>query len=487
MTPCPVCQKPVDPLRARHVGVREGKVVAYCSAECAALAAATAHAPAPAVAPAPMQRAATEKPAKGRTRTPPAGVPVVAPEKPAAAPAVAAPATADRAPAAAAKDEPAPGPAKELAAAAAAPAEDSPSASGIRRMRHRKDRLDARQAEDWLDDEPAEPAGRDRGGTGEPTRSRALLVALVVLVLGGGFLAYRFLFEPGASAPSADAPPADAPVASIDVPPPPTPEQQRRAALERATEVLRSLAKTAPPHVQRLAAGALSRTGDAESIALLAAALEKEPSEAARLELAYQLARAGDKRGLDRLVAGLGLQSRDRRLDAASLLARLGDKRAVDVLKGVMPFSQHRLSAAAELAPLADPDAIKILEGIRADAAANPEDKARATIALGRAGRADKNELRALLAEKRNAEAAPVLAALGDDAAAKPELHEQLGLEHLRVEAARALRRFGNERDLTDGLHTLLPALSADSATAQVRAAEAILLLAGPPSWSERP
>ncbi len=35
MTACPACGRPVDPLRARAVGVREGKVVGFCSAECA--------------------------------------------------------------------------------------------------------------------------------------------------------------------------------------------------------------------------------------------------------------------------------------------------------------------------------------------------------------------------------------------------------------------------------------------------------------------
>ena len=37
-TTCPTCGKVVDPLRARSVGVRDGKVVAYCSAPCAAAA-----------------------------------------------------------------------------------------------------------------------------------------------------------------------------------------------------------------------------------------------------------------------------------------------------------------------------------------------------------------------------------------------------------------------------------------------------------------
>ena len=36
MTTCPACDNVVDPLRSRFVGVRDGRVVAFCSAECAA-------------------------------------------------------------------------------------------------------------------------------------------------------------------------------------------------------------------------------------------------------------------------------------------------------------------------------------------------------------------------------------------------------------------------------------------------------------------
>ena len=38
MSPCPVCSQPVDPLRSRAVAVRMGKVTAYCSKECLAIA-----------------------------------------------------------------------------------------------------------------------------------------------------------------------------------------------------------------------------------------------------------------------------------------------------------------------------------------------------------------------------------------------------------------------------------------------------------------
>ena len=58
-TTCPTCSKVVDPLRARSVGVRDGKVVAYCSAACAA--------------------AGESRPVSVRVRTPAAGVAVVIP------------------------------------------------------------------------------------------------------------------------------------------------------------------------------------------------------------------------------------------------------------------------------------------------------------------------------------------------------------------------------------------------------------------------
>ncbi len=35
MSACPTCGKPVDPLRAPAVSVRDGKVVGFCSKECA--------------------------------------------------------------------------------------------------------------------------------------------------------------------------------------------------------------------------------------------------------------------------------------------------------------------------------------------------------------------------------------------------------------------------------------------------------------------
>ena len=60
---CPVCNKAVDPLRSRFVAVRSGKVVAYCSAECA-------------------QSQGVERPPVRSPATPASGVPTALPTPP---------------------------------------------------------------------------------------------------------------------------------------------------------------------------------------------------------------------------------------------------------------------------------------------------------------------------------------------------------------------------------------------------------------------
>src|SRR5207244_267945 len=115
---------------------------------------------------------------------------------------------------------------------------------------------------------------------------------------------------------------------------------------------------------------------------------------------AYALARGGDKRGGEALVQALAAPRRDVKAEAANRLAELGDKRAAPVLAQFLEITQHRLSAAEQLALLADPKAqtqpneavahaLEALQAIRADDKASPDDKARAAIALGLAGKTD--------------------------------------------------------------------------------------------------
>jgi HEAT repeat protein len=324
----------------------------------------------------------------------------------------------------------------------------------------------------------------------EPRRNKALLIVLLLLLVVGGaaaagyFLGYfdDYLGRGSTVATSKIVePPKPEPVV-VDAPPPLTPE----LALERARTVLREQMKSNSPRVQRVAASALARTGDKEAIDQLATALTKETSDTAKLDIAYALARGGDKRGVEALMAAVMSGKRDPRLEAGRRLALLGDKRATKALENYLEVSQLRLGVAEQLAYIAEPRALQALEAVRADDKAIADEKARATIALGHAGRADiAPALRELLTDDRNnAFAAIALAELHDEAA-RPVLVKQLAIPSLRVQAARALRRLSAEADLRDQLPPLVAALENNRDTEQVQIAEAILLLAGPSTWSE--
>src|SRR6185295_16269905 len=165
----------------------------------------------------------------------------------------------------------------------------------------------------------------------------------------------------------------------------------------------RDLAATSP-RVQRLAAAALARTQEPAALDLIAAQIglagapppraagaadELAIGDIARLDLAYALARGGDPRGGDVLAAALTAPRGEARDEAARLLALLGDRRAVPRLLDLLAVEQRRLGAAEHLAHLPEPRAVKVLDQVRGDARASADDKARATVALGFAGRAD--------------------------------------------------------------------------------------------------
>lgn len=460
MSACPSCGKPVDSLRAPAVGVRDGKVVPFCSKECAAQETSK-----PVAAPRASQRAATQ-PASGRgaKRTPASGVPQSAKDL-------------DSGPVIEILHEPASG-----VVASAGDARVSGSAASS--MRAETDGAiqiaDTGRLDDYIDPD-------------EPRRGRGMLWFLIVLLVlaGGAFAAYRLgyldriLGKDGAEAatrPAGSAIAAEPVAPPIDAAPAITPD----VALERARTVLRTQLHAQSPRMQRIAATALSRTGDAEAIGVLAAAIDKESSDIAKLDVAYALARAGDHRGTDALVAALSSPRRDVKGEAARRLALLGDKRAIQTLEEFLEYSQFRLGAAEQLAYLADPHALDVLDKVRADPKATPDDQARAAIALAIAGRTDVGDaLHALLADARfNAFAATALA-LAHDEAARPVLVKQLAIPSLRVGAARALRRLDPKLDAAPILPPLVAALSSGKDTEQVQAAEAILLLAGDAAWSQ--
>lgn len=472
-TTCPICGKAVDPLRARHVGVRAGKVVAYCSAE---------HAKEAETKPTQMP---VEQP---KPRTPAGGVPKIH-------------VAVDSGPVIEIIHEPASG---VVTSARDARKDATPLPKKVEAESAKK--RDDTTLKKWtVEDDDAIP-DPDRSGVriadfeerrqrelSQPVKLRSntgLLVIAIVLVLGAGaFGVYRFVLAPAENTSERPPSASDAAVveATIDAAEP-IDKPDPSAAVVKAQNVLRTALDSTSPRVQRMAAAALARTREQLAIDHLATALEKETVEVAKLELAYALARGGDDRGRVALVAGLGSGRRDVKLEAGRRLAQLGDEKAASVLAGYLQVNQLRLGAAEQLAYLRDKRAIETLDAIRADDKTSRDEQARATIALGIAGRTDViPDLQALLKDSHfNAFAASALAQLGDPTA-RAVLAEQLAVPSLRVEAARALRRLEPQLDPAPFLVELMTSLSSHKDTDQVQTAEAILILAGDASWSERP
>jgi HEAT repeat protein len=282
---------------------------------------------------------------------------------------------------------------------------------------------------------------------------------------------------------------APAPAVVADAAPaPPTPE----IAIARAKQVLSTMMATSSPRIVRHAAAALARTGDPAAVTALQAALASETKDPAKtsvttkIELLYDLARAGDKHAVEDLVKELYDQNRDHRIDAATRLRQLGDKRAPDALAQYLDYPQFHIGVAKQLALAADPRGIKVFQTVRVDPRASADDKAIATIALGNAGQGDvMPDLLKLLDDSHfNADAAAALVN-AHDPKARPTLIKQLQVSALRVQAARWLRHLDAEPD-----PTLFAPLLAELATPQdtdveVGAAETLLLLAGPAEWSK--
>jgi HEAT repeat protein len=471
---CPVCGKPVDPLRAPAVGVRDGKVVSYCSRE-HALEAETK----PTAIPKPKPRASSEpsfripeedKPKK--KRTPAAGI--ATPES-----------TYDSGPVIEIVHEPASGVVTSAPDARDARVSDPriprSQTSGAIQI------ADTGRVDDYIsaDDD------------GEPRSRKGWIAVAIVLVLGGGaFAAYELGYldsllkrDSQAATSHAAHEQAPAPVAVADAAPAPaTPE----IAMARAKQVLSTMMAESSPRIVRHAAAALARTGEPAAVDALKAALAAETKDPAKtsvttkIELLYDLARAGDKHSVEDLVKELYDQNRDHRIDAATRLRQLGDKRAPDALAQYLDYPQFHIGVAKQLALAADPRAIKVFQAVRADPKASADDKAIATIALGYAGQADvMPDLHKLLEDSHfNAEAAAALVN-ARDAKARPTLIKQLQVSALRVQAARWLRHLDAEPD-----PTLFPPLLAELASpqdtdVQVGAAETLLLLSGPVEWSK--
>jgi len=460
---CPTCGKPIDPLRARFARVVSGKIVTYCSQACADGK--------PEAAPAPPARTAAA---------------------PAPARATAAPVTARATPA---RDEPARAPAAGRGAASPAipqPMVGDPRSGPEITIIRGEEPAPALSRGDIDDDDDAPRREVER----RRRRNRRVFWLSAGIIAGGMAVAVIQTVSPSSPGPVAaerEAPPRRelAPAPPVVDAPPAFDAGDPVAVRERAVSELHQLLASAPtgrvPRITREAARALSRTGDRDALEVLARALADEPSEIARLEVAYALARGGDARGPKALVAALKSSRRDVRADAGRYLVLLNDKRGVPVLETMLAVSQLRLGAAEALAPMRHAHALAVLQQVRGDEKASREEKLRAIVALGTAGKGDvAGELRELLDDReQNVGAARALAALHDPAAA-PALAGQLAVPSLQVEAALGLRRLDPDLDPRPYLPGLVGALDSGKDTARVTAAEAILVLTGPAALAER-
>ncbi len=457
MSPCPACGKPIEALWKGVTKIVDGKITQFCSPACAAAGVATG-APAPA-APGPKPAAAAKPTAAAKPSPTPSPTPSPSPSP-----------TPTPTPSSTPSPSPTPTPSPSPKAAAA-----------------------TRSAAAAPDDDEHTPPPRRATDLRRRRNRRALWLAAGI-VAGGMAVAIIQTFSPAAptdvraarddvragGAVPADAPAEAAPDAGV------TP-LDAATARARAEQALRALLPSPSTRIAREAAMALSRTGDAEAVEALARLLETESSTITRLEVAYALARAGDARGGKALHAGLRGATRDVRADAARWLALLGDQAAVPVLEQMMAISQYRLGAAETLARLGHARALAVLDAALASPRTSHEDRMRALVALGRAGRADVAPgLHEILDDGMyNVGGAAALARLGDRVA-EPRLREQLEVPTLQVGAALGLRRLDPALDPLPLLPALVAALDGEKDTARVSAAEAILILVGPPSIAER-
>jgi HEAT repeat protein len=455
MANCPTCNKEVDPLRAPSARVIGGRVVAFCSAACANAAAEAGASAAKA-----RIADATEKPERSEKRA----------AKPASM-----------------LDELEASRSRSVKTTNPIDAGDVVEEHAVpRRARTEPPRPPPRSGSGTHVATSVDAGDDDAVPDVRPRRRRGLvLMFAAIIVVGGMAIAIVQTVSPstperaGATPDSPSvtdaAPAADAVPAKID-----------HAAAARAA--LTELIHGDSDRVRRVAAAALARTGDKDAVETLAELLAAETSDITKLDIAYALGRAGDKRGIDVLVAATRSNRRDVKADGARNLVLLGDPggAGAKVLATFLELRTMRLGAAEPLARIGDAKAIAALEAIHADQSLPADDRTRAAIALARAKRPEVvTEVRALLSDGRfNAFAAAALAEQGD-ASGKEVLIKQLGVPSLRVEAAVALRRLEPNLDAEPLLPALVIALGENKDVARVAVAEAILVLTGPAAWAE--
>ena len=459
---CPACGNQLDPMHAPVARIRGGKVVSFCSPECAAAA-----------------------PGEQLERRPRAAIPALPRQGPDALAAALAPIASEPAPRPARRSTPPPAPMPM-------PMAEPMPARQVRRL----NRMDA--SRDYLDAESDDAPRR------APRRGRGLVLALCALVLAAGVALLVSEVMPLAGVGDSELGEAESPVrdegaaesasaaarrapmtASARAAGPVTPAApgDGTSRLATAQAELRALMESGSPRVRRLAAQALARSKDPAALDLLKRMAREEPSQLGRIQIAYALARAGEGAAREALRIQLGSERRDVRLDAARSLVQLGDDTGRKALRAMLSVEQHKVGAAGLLARLGDDEGFKALRAEAGEKRATPEARMRVQVALGRAGdESVKGALHKILSDRRyNVGAADALAALGDEAAA-PALTAQLRLSSMRVQAALWLRRLKKDVDQ----EPLVVALESGDEMSRVSAAEALLILSGPPALAER-
>jgi HEAT repeat protein len=338
---------------------------------------------------------------------------------------------------------------------------------------------------------PAEPAAPEAGPRTSARRWawQAALLALGVLALAAGaFLGVGHL---GQAVPAVEAPGLEAPV----IQPPPVardaaapapgrtgagataPGSPRPGLLElrrRSVALLETCLGRPGDRLQLTAAEVLAEQAHAAGLDGLRRALGLEPATV-RQRAAEALARLGHAEGIRALEQDLNARRTPVVWAAAFALARLGRRSAVPTLKQVAWLAEHRLVVAEGLVHLGEePGRRFLLERYRSSPA--PDERRRAAVALAMTG--DRTGLALLLAEAARGQAsldvALALQHLGHEAA-RPVLERALQSPALRVEAARALRRYGD----VSPVESLAAELDAAGEEARLSGAAAILLLTG--------
>lgn len=474
MSSCPQCGKPVDALRSRFVAVKAGKVVAYCSKECLAAQEASVPRKLPTLESGPVIEIIHE---------PATGVVTSAPDRrdPDVKPTGAKSASVAGKTGKKKKTEPAIPVAPVVVVEKPVVEEDDPQA-------------------EWKKNAAVIKAAQEAEGVSIKKSKAPLAIAAIVVLAGGGFAAYKLTRKEEKPAP----PPPPPHTETVKVVPPPPPVEKPApvdipASLDKAKAALAKYLRSDNPRLQRAAAGALERGVDRASAELLNAALSNEKSDLPRLEIAYMLARGNDPRGMSALIQAINSTPPEPRRYAAERIVRLAladqskPDAAVAVLVPELDKPANKLADAELLVQLgprandASNKASKVLHAIHEDTAVAPDVRARATIALVRAGAMDlKPDVVKLLDSGSDRGAAAAALAHVHDASVKPVLIEQLGVAGQRVRAARALREVDDKLDPQPLLPPLLKALETTKDAEQIEVGEAILVIAGPAAWGAR-